>query len=438
MITLAPYDRDWARQFDAERERLAAALGALALQIEHHGSTAVPGLEAKPVIDIQISVAQLQPTDAYTAALIRAGYTHVPHPDDAFAPFFHRPQEWPHRYHVHVVAAGSAEERKTLAFRDYLRSHPQAAQEYAMLKRRLAAAFGGEDAASREAYAAAKTGFINAIAVRAYYERFEEESRLARGVSQLEFERTREIISRHLPPSPARVLDVGGAAGVYSAWLASVGHEVHLVDASERLVEEAKRRNASSQTPIRSMRVGNACALDEAAESVDVILVMGPLYHLTDASDRATALAEAYRVLRFGGFVAVAAISRYASALDGLAHNFSLDPEFLAIRDQDLRDGQHRNPGNHPFYFTTAYFHTPDELRRELADAGFDQPQVVGVEGPGWLLSDFDTRWADAAQRDVILDTARVLEAAPEVVGVSAHLLGLGWKKTTFRQCVRP
>ena len=158
---------------------------------------------------------------------------------------------------------------------------------------------------------------------------------------------------------------------------------------------------------------------------------MGPLYHLTAAADRATALAEAYRVLRYGGFCAVAAISRCASALDGLAHNLALDPQFVAIRDQDLRDGQHRNPLNHPHYFTTAFFHTPGGLCDELAEAGFDRPRVVGVEGPAWILPDFEARWSEPAQRDVVLDTARILEAEPSVIGVSAHLLGLGWKSIT-------
>jgi len=429
MISIVPYDPDWPRQFEQERARLAEVLGAIAIRIEHHGSTAVPGLEAKPVIDIQISVAQLQPIDRYATALARAGYTHLRHVDDAHAPFFYRPSAWPHSHHVHVVEAGSAEERKTLAFRDYLRSHPEAAREYVQLKRSLAAEYGGDDDASREAYAAAKSGFVNAVDVRAYYDRYEEETRLAGGSSQLEFERTKEILARHLPPPPARVLDVGGAAGVYSLWLASLGHEVHLVDASARLVEEAKRRSALAAKPIRSMRVGNACALEDPSESADVVMVMGPLYHLTSADEREAALAEAFRVLRYGGFVAVAAISRYASALDGLAHNLSLDPDFVAIRDQDLRDGQHRNPGNHPYYFTTAYFHMPEGLHDELEAAGFDEPRVLGVEGPGWLLSDFDERWADPAQRNVILDTARALEAEPAVIGTSAHLLGIGWKK---------
>ena len=162
---------------------------------------------------------------------------------------------------------------------------------------------------------------------------------------------------------------------------------------------------------------------------MDAVLVMGPLYHLTNAGDRARALSEAYRVLRSGGFAAVAAISRCASALDGLAQNFALDPAFVAIRDRDLADGQHRNDAGHPYYFTTAYFHTPDGLRDELAAAGFDEVRVVGVEGPGWMLSDFERRWNDSLLRSVMLDTARALEAHAPIVAASAHLLGLGWKR---------
>jgi GrpB-like predicted nucleotidyltransferase (UPF0157 family)/ubiquinone/menaquinone biosynthesis C-methylase UbiE len=426
---LVPYDPEWAREFDRERTRIAGALGDLAIRIDHHGSTAVPGLAAKPVIDIQISVASLQPLSAYSEPLAALGYAHMPHADDAFAPFFHRPAQWPHTHHIHIVEAGSPEERRTLAFRDRLRGRPELARAYEQLKRRLATEHDGADAASREAYADAKTTFIEASTVDEYYERYAEEGRLATGTSQLEFERTREMLLRHLPPPPAKVLDVGGAAGAYSLWLASLGYEVHLIDASERLVQEARRRSAAAARPVASIAVGNACALAHERESTDAILVMGPLYHLTSDRDRSAALAEAYRVLRFGGVCAVAAVSRYASALDGLAQNLSLDPQFLAIRDRDLQDGQHRNPAGHPMYFTTAYFHTPDGLRGELDAAGFESVAVLGVEGPGWLLSDFDSRWADAAKRNVILDTARVLEAEAPLVGVSAHLLGLGWKR---------
>jgi GrpB-like predicted nucleotidyltransferase (UPF0157 family) len=162
-MLVVPYDPAWPIEFARERDRLAAALGAAAVRIEHNGSTAVPGLAAKPVIDIQIAVARLHPMDAYAAALGRLGYTHVPHADDAVCPFFHRPAEWPHTHHVHVVEAGGDEERRTLAFRDYLRAHPDAAREYAALKKRLAHEFGGEDFASREGYAAAKSMFVASV-----------------------------------------------------------------------------------------------------------------------------------------------------------------------------------------------------------------------------------------------------------------------------------
>jgi GrpB-like predicted nucleotidyltransferase (UPF0157 family) len=166
-LEIVPYDAAWPRVFSAERDRIAALLGALALRIDHNGSTAVPGLAAKPIIDIQVSVERLQPIEAYAPQLAELGYVHVPHPDDAFCPFFHRPSAWPHTHHVHVVEAGGDEERRTLAFRDYLRDHRDAAREYADLKRLLAPQYIATEFASRQAYADAKTAFITRIVARA-------------------------------------------------------------------------------------------------------------------------------------------------------------------------------------------------------------------------------------------------------------------------------
>lgn len=135
----------------------------MALRIDHVGSTAVPGLATKPVIDIQVSVAELHPIEAYAPLLAELGYTHVPSPDDAFAPFFHRPARWPHTHHIHVVQAGGEEERRTVAFRDYLREHPSAMREYEELKFRCARRFSEATAADREAYAEAKAEFIDRI-----------------------------------------------------------------------------------------------------------------------------------------------------------------------------------------------------------------------------------------------------------------------------------
>jgi GrpB-like predicted nucleotidyltransferase (UPF0157 family) len=173
-LQIVRYDPKWPAAFQAEALRLRQALGTLAVRIEHNGSTAVPGLAAKPIIDLQVSVANLEPLMANREPLEAIGYLHVPHPDDSFCPFFHRPSRWPHTHHVHIVESGGAEEKRTLAFRDYLRDHAEAAAEYEQLKRSLALQ-STTDPDSREAYARAKTDFIErtiALALSCGYPRF--------------------------------------------------------------------------------------------------------------------------------------------------------------------------------------------------------------------------------------------------------------------------
>jgi ubiquinone/menaquinone biosynthesis C-methylase UbiE len=262
-----------------------------------------------------------------------------------------------------------------------------------------------------------------------YYSVYAEELRLTSGSAQLEFERTKELLTRVLPAPPAQIADVGGASGAYAFWLAGLGYAVHLIDATPRLVEEARRRNAESHTPLASIARGDARHLPSESESMDVVLIMGPLYHLTAHQDRVHALGEADRVLRRGGLLAAAGISRYAGALDGIAFHPSLDPSLAGARHRALVDGQYRNPTNDPRYFVTAYFHRPEELQQEIAGAGFQNVHVYGVEGPGWLLTDFDTRWSDPRQRQDVLTVARLLEGEPSIVGMSAHLLATGRKR---------
>jgi ubiquinone/menaquinone biosynthesis C-methylase UbiE len=256
-----------------------------------------------------------------------------------------------------------------------------------------------------------------------YYHQAPEEHRLDQDAFALEGLRTRELIERHARRPPATVLDVGGAAGVYALWLADAGYTVHLVDPVPRLVAEAERRSADSPRPLASCRVGDARALDFPAQSADIVLLLGPLYHLTEAIDRARALSEVRRVLKPGGQLFAAAISRWASALDGLARDLLQDPRFAAIVERDLREGQHRNPTERLDYFTTAYFHRPDELRAEVVGAGLILDGLYGVEGPGWLLSDGTARLEDPRRRAELLQVARLLESEPSVLGISAHLL---------------
>jgi GrpB-like predicted nucleotidyltransferase (UPF0157 family) len=162
-LQISSYDPRWPLEFEAERDRIAQKLGPIAWRIDHNGSTAVPGLDAKSIIDIQISVRQLRPIRSYAEPLATLGYFHVPHVDDAFCPFFQRPREWPHTHHVHVVQSGGEEERRTLAFRDFLREHSDIATEYVALKKRFAALTDAAHASSRDDYASAKREFIDRI-----------------------------------------------------------------------------------------------------------------------------------------------------------------------------------------------------------------------------------------------------------------------------------
>src|SRR5262245_5386994 len=171
MIIIAPYDPDWPVTFAAEAVRIRRALGDLALRIEHVGSTAVPGLAAKSVIDIQVSVPCLEPADRYRIWLGDLGYTHFSlGAFDLVYPFFKKPADWPSTHHVHLCIAGSAQERDHLSFRDFLCRNPTVAAEYVALKRRLAAAHDGLTMESQERYSLSKTEFVRSVLTRAFAE----------------------------------------------------------------------------------------------------------------------------------------------------------------------------------------------------------------------------------------------------------------------------
>jgi len=178
MIELIPYDPSWPAFFEAESASIREAMGGLALRIEHVGSTAVPGLAAKPVIDIQVSLASLESVPICSEALSKLGYSHVSlGAFDLVYPFFQRPA-WPSTHHVHLCARGSELERQHLAFRDYLRSHPGVAAKYLDLKRGLAAAHDGATLESRERYSLSKTEFVTSVLERALAEGYPREEAL--------------------------------------------------------------------------------------------------------------------------------------------------------------------------------------------------------------------------------------------------------------------
>ncbi|MBU1228000.1 MAG: methyltransferase domain-containing protein [Actinobacteria bacterium] len=260
-----------------------------------------------------------------------------------------------------------------------------------------------------------------------HYQRIEDEAaRLPEGPNgTMEAIRTLELLGRHLPPPPARVLDVGGGPGFYARRLTAAGYEVHLMDPVPRHVDAASRPDGDLPAPA-SACLGDARALEHPDGSFDAVLLLGPLYHLTDLGERMAALGEALRVVRADGVVAAAGISRFASAIDGLDRGLVDDPVFVDLMRRDLDEGQHRNDTGNPNYFTTAYFHHPDELRAEMIAAGFGEVEVYAIEGISWAAPDLAERLADPDRRQVVLDIVRRTETEPSLLGASPHLLGIG------------
>jgi len=253
-----------------------------------------------------------------------------------------------------------------------------------------------------------------------------EEGRLFRnGKPRLEFVRTLELLERYLPPPPASLLDVGGGAGAYARVLANLGYQVHLIEPIPLHVEQARKAAASQPNHPFTATLGEAQELAAADASVDGVLLLGPLYHLTERSARLQALREAHRVLRRAGQAFAVGIPRFRSLISGLFSGDLHDSYFRPIVEGDLRDGQHRNPdpAGHPERFTTAFFHRPDELAEEMIAAGFRVEALLGIEGPGWLVED---RWDDPDQQENILFAARSLEAEPNLLGMNTHLLAIG------------
>jgi SAM-dependent methyltransferase len=256
-----------------------------------------------------------------------------------------------------------------------------------------------------------------------YYEKGQEADRLESPFSRWEKIRTLDLLDRFLPPAPALILDVGGAAGAYAFPLAERGYVVDLFDPVPLHIEQAKRRAAIDQRMPRSIQVGDARAIPCDDRAADAVLFFGPLYHLTDCKERVKAIREARRVLRSGGVLLAVAISRFASALDGIGRGLIRDPDFVRIVEQDLKTGQHRNETGNLDYFTTAFFHHPDELRMELVEGGFPNPRLCAIEGPLWTVPE-----SAAAAWEELMATVRALENEITLIGASAHIMGIAIK----------
>lgn len=162
-VRIVDYDPAWTESAAAEIAAIEAALGTTAVRVDHVGSTAVPGMAAKPIVDLQVSVVTIESTGSYVRPLETLGYLFAPDPDSPHFHFFGKPAERPRTFHLHVCGAGSDHELRHLAVRDYLRDRPGEARGYAEKKRDLVAEGPGD----RFAYIEGKAGYVGALERRA-------------------------------------------------------------------------------------------------------------------------------------------------------------------------------------------------------------------------------------------------------------------------------
>ena len=269
-----------------------------------------------------------------------------------------------------------------------------------------------------------------------FYNNGAEIGRLERGLGIVEFHRTKEILSRYIDKGEV-VYDIGGGIGMYAAWLAKKGNEVHLIELAENAVEYAK---ANMMQDCRFVaETGNALQVNRPDESTDVVLLMGPLYHLRDREVRLQALREAFRVLKKGGLLVAAGISKFSSmtwalSVYGEKKNENLvefldDPVFFNMIKSEMTTGDHIRPKEYPKFIAEAYFTTSEEMKSEIAEVGFAVEKAIAVEGCIWFTLHLQEKWEDEAIRERLLDLVRMTETEPEMMGMSPHFLVVARKK---------
>jgi ubiquinone/menaquinone biosynthesis C-methylase UbiE len=269
---------------------------------------------------------------------------------------------------------------------------------------------------------------MNREAVKTFYSNGMEKDRLNLDIFKLEGLRTKEIISKFLTKQNLKILDVGGGAGFYSFWLTELGHSVSLVDLSLKNIELADEYAKQHQLNLKSCEPGDATNLNFPDDQFDIVLLLGPLYHLTEEKERIKALTEAKRVLKSGGILLAAVISRYASLIDGLKRNLITDDHFEKILINDLQTGIHLNETGNPDYFTTAFFHTPVQIRNEIINSDLKFEKLIAIESVGWIVDDFNEILKNELYMNKIKRIINIVESNEDLISMSPHIMAIAKK----------
>lgn len=265
--------------------------------------------------------------------------------------------------------------------------------------------------------------------VKGYYRVFDEKNRLVNsGSGKLEYMMSMDLL-KHWLPENGKILDLGGGAGAYSFPLAAEGYKVTLADLSEELIRQAEEQNEQTDYPV-TCNVVNAIDLSQYHDrEFDAVLLMGPLYHLLEKSERDQCIAEVNRVLKPGGIV-FATFLPYLTGSIGVVDRFFGHPEQVnaeTIREV-FRSGWFNNLANAGFQ--EGYYPTSEEIEELFRSHGFDKQQIRSIRGFGWEREEVLFRVQAKVPEifDVMIDMINATAEDKAIVETCGHAVYVGRK----------
>jgi ubiquinone/menaquinone biosynthesis C-methylase UbiE len=264
--------------------------------------------------------------------------------------------------------------------------------------------------------------------IKAFYAKKGEKDRLELEHFKLEGIRTKEIINRYLVAKNMKIADIGGGPGYYAFWLQAQGHNVSLIDLSPINIELANDHSKENGISLTQCRTGDATELDLDDNQFDLVLLLGPLYHLIHEEERIKALSEAKRIVKPGGYILSAVISRYASLFDGIKRDLITDDRFRKLLMDDLDTGIHLNETDNSEYFTSAYFHTIDEIKKETRESGLQFEKLIAVESFGWIINGFTEKSQNESFMQLLQQLLNKVEGNDDLVAMSLHIISVARK----------
>lgn len=238
---------------------------------------------------------------------------------------------------------------------------------------------------------------------------------------KIEFDITKRYLDQYIVGKNIEIFDIGGGPGRYSFYLAEKGHKVSLLDLSNKNIEVAKAKAKELNIELENYIHGNALQLDEYEEKYDVILLMGPLYHLVKEEERRLAVENSLRLLKSGGIIVASFISKYAPIQDNLIQPCKIN-DIKALLNY-LNDGENKAGQG----FTSAYFSSPNEAMSLMSDFGIQELVFAGIEN---ILGckEKEIYSLNEEEYNKWIEICFQLSTDKNLIGTSQHFLYIGQK----------